>query len=1034
MSEVYAVQNPMLRYATQIGWDYISRPEAMQRRNGDAKELYFTDTLKTQLLKLNPGVVNPDRVEDIIRRLKLIQPTIEGNYQALSWLRGEQSVFVPGENRERNVTLIDFDTPDNNIFHVTDEWRQEGTRFPNRADAVFLINGIPVAVAETKGEGVAEGLAKGIDQIRRYHNQTPEMMISSQVFEVTELWNFWYGVTWNTSRKNLFDWKEESSNDDGEVKEGNYERKIKTFFDRQRFLQILREYIIFITKDDQLTKVILRQHQTRAVEKVIQRVQDPNKRHGLIWHTQGSGKTLTMITIAALLLRNVGEGEKPTVLMVIDRNELENQLFKNIAGYGITSFRVAENKQDLEDIIASDYRGLVVAMIHKFDKMKARNERSSITVLVDEAHRTTGGDLGNYLMASLPNATYIGFTGTPISRLAQGKSTFQVFGVDDADQKYTLDQYSTAESIKDGTTLKLNYALARSDLLVNRELLEQEFFNLQETEGISDIGELNAILDRAVNLKSALKSEERVDKIAKFVAEHFRQYVETMGFKAFLVGVDRPACVLYKQALDKYLPPEYSQVVYSQSTDEGLREYNLTDAQEKEVRKAFIKKCVGSKVVTLSDAAISFVQSRPKDFVYNQPSQTLTIIGYCSAQDAERLENLCSKVDAATAIRELYEEYKKRLPKILIVTEKLLTGFDAPILYCMYLDKPMRDHVLLQAIARVNRPYEDDDGLIKPFGFVLDFVGIFDQNLQRALAFESQEVEAIIQNVDVLKNLFATLMRETAPQYLTLTRGWDDKAKERAAAHFADKDARQQFFKFVRRLQSLYDILSPDAFLEPFMENYKALVKLYGTIRNAYSDSPYVDKELTAKTKELLRQNISISDLEMPGVIYELGAEQLAELRQSDTTDTVKVLNLSKALGNVVREKLAQSPFLLSIGERADKVIQAYENRQINTQSALEQLEQIAQECVDAESAHQRLDVDENTFAIYTVLKQVVENLDVEQARAINTIYSNFPDYQWDERQETELRTEIYAALHPIAGSVKQTIEVTNNLLKLQRV
>lgn len=149
-------------------------------------------------------------------------------------------------------------------------------------------------------------------------------------------------------------------------------------------------------------------------------------------------------------------------------------------------------------------------MIHKFDKMKARNERSSITVLVDEAHLTTRGDLGNYLMASLPNATYIGFTGTPISRLAQGRSTFQVFGVDDADQKYTLDQYSTAESIKDGTTLKLNYALARSDLLVNRELLEQEFFNLQETEGISDIVELNAILDRAVNLKSALKSEERL--------------------------------------------------------------------------------------------------------------------------------------------------------------------------------------------------------------------------------------------------------------------------------------------------------------------------------------------------------------------------------------------------------------------------------------------------------------------------------------------------------------------------------------------
>lgn len=189
MSEASAVQNPMLRYADQICWDYIIRTEALQRRGG-AVGLYFTDILKTQLLKLNPGVVNSDRAEDIIRRLKLIAPTIEGNSQVLSWLRGEQSVFVKRENRERNVRIIDFENPENNIFHVTDEWRQEGTRFPNWADVVFLINGMPVAVAETKGEGVAEGLAKGIDQIRRYHNQTPEMMISSQVFEVTELWKF----------------------------------------------------------------------------------------------------------------------------------------------------------------------------------------------------------------------------------------------------------------------------------------------------------------------------------------------------------------------------------------------------------------------------------------------------------------------------------------------------------------------------------------------------------------------------------------------------------------------------------------------------------------------------------------------------------------------------------------------------------------------------------------------------------------------------------------------------------------------------
>ncbi|MDZ8260731.1 type I restriction enzyme subunit R domain-containing protein [Nostoc sp. ChiQUE01b] len=178
-----------------------------------------------------------------------------------------------------------------------------------------------------------------------------------------------------------------------------------------------------------------------------------------------------------------------------------------------------------------------------------------------------------------------------------------------------------------------------------------------------------------------------------------------MGFKAFMVGVDREACKLYKQALDKYLPSEYSTVVYSRTTAAGLREYNLTDAEEKEVRKAFIKKSVVSAKISLSDAVIDFIESRPKDFNYD--NKTLTFTGYCSAEDAQTLESLCGgDADAVTKIRQLYENHRKALPKILIVTEKLLTGFDAPILYCMYLDKPMRDHVLLQGIARVNRPLQ----------------------------------------------------------------------------------------------------------------------------------------------------------------------------------------------------------------------------------------------------------------------------------------------------------------------------------------
>ena len=314
-------------------------------RGGNTAARYFTEVLKAQLLKLNKGIVDDSNCADVMRQLGLLNATLEGNQEALLWMRGVKSTFVPSKNLERNVTLIDFENPDNNLFHVTDEWEQQNAAHRNRADVVFLINGIPVAIMETKNAGKPDGLALGVDQIRRYHNETPEMFTTAQLFGVTQLTDFFYGVTWNTSRKNLFNWKTDEASrppDKGDlggsgVGELNYEQKVKTFFNRNRFLKILQQSIIFQSKDDQLTKIVLRQHQTRAVEKVIERVHDPNKRRGLVWHTQGSGKTLTMITIAARLLRGGEQTEKPTVLMVVDRNELESQLFRNITGYGITT-------------------------------------------------------------------------------------------------------------------------------------------------------------------------------------------------------------------------------------------------------------------------------------------------------------------------------------------------------------------------------------------------------------------------------------------------------------------------------------------------------------------------------------------------------------------------------------------------------------------------------------------------------------------------------------------------------------------------
>ncbi len=789
-TEMGTVQYPLVNYAAQVGWKYLKPEEALQRRGGE-DGLLLLETFLTQVQRLNPITVDRLRAEDLAKRLCRVLPRIEGNLEAWEYLCGLKTVFVPEEKRERNVRLLSDDW-EQNTYHVTSELRFYNSTYRIRPDIVFFINGIPVLLVEAKAAIKIEGIAEALEQIRRYHREGPELMALMQVHTLTHLVHYYYGPTWNTSHKSLFNWRVDAplaQDGRGVGGEGvDYETLVKTFLHPQRLTRLLTDFILFTRKDDELSKVILRPHQMRAVERLVRRAASKEKKRGLIWHTQGSGKTYTMITAAKMILEEP-LFENPTILMLVDRNELEAQLFGNLASLGVPYIEI-HSKRDLIEKLASDRRGLIVSMIHKFDDIPADiNQRDNVFVLVDEAHRTTGGDLGNYLMAALPNATYLGFTGTPIDKTAYGKGTFIVFGRDDP--KGYLDKYSIAESIHDKTTVPLHYTLAPSDLRVDRETLEREFLSLREAEGVSDIEELNRILEKAVTLRNMLKNRERMQRVAAHVTEHFRNTVEPMGYKAFLVGVDREACAIYKDLLDKHLPPEYSEVVYSPAHNDtaNLARYHLSDEKERAVRKAFRK-----------------------------PNE---------------------------------------LPKILIVTEKLLTGFDAPILYCMYLDKPMRDHVLLQAIARVNRPYEDAYGRTKPAGFVLDYVGIF-ENLEKALAFDSEDVEdvqRVVTDLDLLKLRFKELMDQARQLYLPITEGFaGDKATEKVLSHFRDEDLRQEFYKFFRELADLYEILSPDAFLRPFIDDYDQLSRMYKVLRAAY-DSVFVDKELTRKTAKLVQEH-----------------------------------------------------------------------------------------------------------------------------------------------------------------------------------
>src|SRR3972149_4490468 len=557
------VQARILRYAQEIGWTYLPRAEAERRRGFDpagatpeerarTASLFFGDLLHTQIRAFNPKYKEAEGA--LIGQFQRFHADIYGNRDFLQALRNQHKFFCTEEYRELDLTLIDYADLARpreqwrNVYEVTEESYTHNGKYGTREDVVLLINGIPVEAIECKNASKDEAIALGVDQIRRYHAETPEVMVPQMLFTVTEAIGFAYGVTWNTVRRNLFNWKHE------EV--GNLEAKVKSFCAVPHLLRILKDFILFGEKEEELQKVILRQHQTAAVDKVVARALDPKRSRGLFWHTQGSGKTYTMIKAAELLFK-ANEARKPTILLMIDRNELEDQMLKNLAAVGLGNVAHADRITELNRLLKQDYRGIIVTMIHKFRDMPANlNLRKNIYILIDEAHRTTGGDLGNFLMAGLPNASFLGFTGTPVDKTAYGKGTFKTFGCED-DKGY-LHKYSISESIEDGTTLPLYYNLAPNEMLVPHEIMEKEFFALAETEGIADIEELNKILERAVNLKNFLKGKDRVKKVARYVADHFRLNVEPLRYKAFLVAGDRGACGFYKEALDAILPPEYS--------------------------------------------------------------------------------------------------------------------------------------------------------------------------------------------------------------------------------------------------------------------------------------------------------------------------------------------------------------------------------------------------------------------------------------------------------------------------------------------
>lgn len=972
ITEKRDVQDQLINYLTGIGWQFIPQGDFKtdQWRGINEANPFLMGILQEQLAQLNGWSVGDARIAEVIRQLRTLPPTLAGHETYVHWLRGHKTAYDNTQQREFNVALIDYDDLSKNVYHFTEEmWFTDRDR--RRMDMVLYVNGLPVLLIENKNPKSQDPGMEGFDQVQTtYTEKIPEFLKYPVPFAVPAT-RLEYGATWNPSTKAFYRWKTHDGRDFG------LEKLSKTFFDKRMVLSLIRDYAIFYRNDDSVQKFLLRPHQIRTTEKIVERVvagqQSLNAPDtGLEWHTQGSGKTLSMI-VAAHLLRRHPQMENPTLVILVDRTELEGQMVQNLEAFGFGTVYNPGSINELRKLLRNDTRGLIVTTIHKFHEMPADVvTRRNVVVLIDEAHRSQEGDLGIYLNAALPNAFRFGFTGTPIDRGKVGRGTFEMFGKHDP-QGYH-DKYSINESIEDKTTVPLFYTLAPSEIWVDKLKLEQEygvmldeFLQQVDEEGVASIDALNRLLKKADKLMAVLKSPERIGAIAQHISNHFVENVLPRGFKAMVVTPDREACVLYKAALDAVLPPEWSVVVYSGNNKDSddLRQYHLDEDEEKRIRKAF-----------------------------RDPEKT---------------------------------------PKILIVTEKLLTGYDAPVAYAMYLDKPLRDHTLLQAIARVNRPYDGKEN-----GLIVDYIGIF-ENLQRAISFDPESLSKGLIDLEKLKERFGELLAQVQEQLAPIQPDNLHGRTDRLIEYFFEDEPREAFVQTFKELQTAYEIISPDAFLRPYIDTYAAIADIYRTVISYFdpkAEERRLNRELLAKTETLIREHVGTTGPASPLPLYPIN-ENIADVIKADNvSDQVKVINLHRSLTAHIEDRQEEQPHLLSIGDEVERIIERLRDRQISTETAIRELQSKADEIVDAQHERDASTLDNLAFS----LRMVIRAHGVSDADTLATQLSEYlqanDGWRFNEALKRTVKTKLYSMILPVLPeSYKAHVKtIADELLRMHAI
>ena len=905
-NEQFTVENYVIEYLKdKLGYEYIKPKEFSNLREFE-NEYLIASHLAEAVKKINK-IDNETEVLSVIREIK----KLDTNEEFLEAMRNGINLVDAVTRRTKNYKIVDFSAQGgsasggentNNRFVVTSQFYFEGNSENVRPDVLVFLNGLPIVDIEAKSPTAGSGVnfENAIGQIKRYEKNARKLFLANCFNIATDGLKTFYGTTY-ASKQYFFIWKDENNKESLEI-------TLNALLDKDNLLDIVKNFILFEKEKEKRIKKMCRYQQMRASNKIIERVKSGKVKRGLIWHTQGSGKSLTMF-FTAWKLRFMAELKNPKVFVLVDRQDLDEQITDTFLNCGGQNVIRVTSKRDLAKKIVNEERGIFISTIQKFNDLPGgiENKNENVVVLCDEGHRSNEGFASINLRSSMINAFFFGFTGTPIDKVTL--NTHRNFG--EKGERY-LDYYSIQQAIDDGATLPVTYEARLSKFFIDEEKLDEQFDEL--TKDLEE--KQKRELSKKYGKKEAIvKLEKRMKAITQDIVEHYKLYVIPNGFKAQIVCFDREATAKYKEMLDELVPHDWSEVVYSpgdRNTDtDDLKKYNTNKAK--------------------------------KDKIINKFK------------------------DSNSSLR------------FLAVCDMLLTGFDAPVEQVMYLDKPLRDHNLLQAIARTNRVYPN-----KGCGKIIDYYGIT-KNLYDALNFDESVVESAMIDLDRIKEEFVKVLDEIMDIFVGVN--IEDPSIDnlrRCLKIFIDNADKQNYFSDrYARLKLLFEILSPDPFLKEYLRKFEWITCFYLVFVKEFR-SEETDMALFAEYGE------KVKGLIQDKIDYEGITKNFRELKVNDLyvmerlnkmEDEEKALNLEKMLKQEISINIDTNPAFKKFSERLAAIKKQFEQNQIDLSERIKRYYELLNDIKSKNEEAKGLGYNLKEYGLYVISEEFIDVEDKDLIR-----------------------------------------------------